>query len=217
MARNQFREISQVRRYARTLVRWYETSFPSSPPTVEDCVRIRPVLFFLSALLLLSSISAFAQPPRRRTIQASTPVGNDAKAVAIGITTLSENYGVGVGVEGDLLVPLSTSQSLTFGGVVDGSFNKFSGFYEATALGGVRIISNASRLFRPFGQFLVGVEYCNICGSTDLSLEPGGGLDLKLSGSNISVRAEAGYRITRADIRTYKEFHFFGGIAFALR
>jgi len=185
--------------------------------TVEDCVRIRAVAFFVSALLLVSSISAFAQPPRRRATQAATPVGKDAKEVAVGLSTLTENYGTGVGAEGDLLFPLSTSRSMTFGGVVDGSFNKFSGFYEVTALGGVRIISNASRSIRPFGQFLVGVEHCNICGSTDPSFEPGGGLDLKLAGSNVSLRAEVGYRITPSDIRTYKEFHFFGGVAFALR
>lgn len=181
-------------------------------------MRIRPVAFFLSGLLFLVSISAFAQPPRRRVTPPSAPPASDAKEVAVGITTLTENYGTGVGAEGDFLFPLSTSRTMTFGGVVDGSFNKFSGFYEATVLGGVRIISNGHGSIRPFGQFLVGVEHCNICGSTDPSFEPGGGLDLKLgNGSSVSIRAEVGYRITPSDIRTYKEFHFFGGIAFALR
>ena len=180
-------------------------------------MRIRPVAILVSALLLVTAASAFAQPPRRRPTQAPTPVGSDSKEVAIGITTLSENYGTGVGAEGDLLFPFSTGRSATIGGVVDGSFNKFSGFYELTVLGGVRIIGNASRLIHPFGQFLVGVEHCNICGSTDPSFEPGGGLDLRLGGSNTKIRLEAGYRITPSDIRTYKEFHFFGGVAFALK
>lgn len=181
-------------------------------------MRIRPVAMFVSALLLLSAISAFAQPPGRRPIQASTPVGNDARVVAVGLTTLTEDYGTGVGAEGDVLFPLSTSRSMTFGGVVNGSFNKFSGFYEATVLGGVRIIGNASRSIRPFGQFLVGVEYCSICASADPSFEPGGGLNVRLGrGSNTSIRAEAGYRITPSDIRTYKEFHLFAGVAFSLR
>ena len=180
-------------------------------------MRIRPVAIFLFALLLFTAVSAFAQPPRRRTPQAPTPIGNDAKEVAIGFTTLTENYGTGVGAEGDLLFPFSNSRTTTFGGVVDGNFNKFSGFYELSVLGGVRIIGTASRSIHPFGQFLVGVEHCNICASTDPSFEPGGGLDLRLSGSNTKIRLEAGYRITPSDIRTYKEFHFFGGIAFALR
>lgn len=180
-------------------------------------MRIRPIAFFFSGLLLLVSVSAFAQPSKRRVTPSSPPPGNDAREVAVGITTLTENYGTGVGAEGDFLFPLSTSPTMTFGGVVDGSFNKFSGFYEATVLGGVRIISNGHGSVRPFGQFLVGVEHCNICAATDPSFEPGGGVDLKLSRSNVSIRAEVGYRITPSDIRTYKEFHFFGGVAFALR
>ena len=180
-------------------------------------MRIRPVALFVSTLFLFISVSSFAQTPRRRTPQAPVRAGNDATEVAIGVTTLTENYGTGVGVEGDVMFPLSTSRSMTLGGVVDGSFNKFSGFYEASVLGGVRIIANARGSIRPFGQFLAGIEHCNICASNDPSFEPGGGVDLKLSRSNVSIRAEVGYRVTPSDIRTYKEFHFFGGIAFGLR
>jgi hypothetical protein len=139
----------------------------------------------------------------------------DSGTIGLGLTALHENYGTGKGGEIDLQVAgFKADSRLGMGLVIDGSFNLFDGFTETTMMGGVRFALRSNARIRPFGQLLVGVEHCDACKTTDPTIEPAVGVDVALSRSGrLSVRGEAGYRVTPSDGRTFKETHVLVGIS----
>jgi hypothetical protein len=143
-----------------------------------------------------------------RTIHINEP--SRRPGISFSWTRLHESYGQGSGLEIDLL--LKTIKQL--GIVIDGSFNNFDGFSEAALLGGVRKTLRTKAAISPFAQLLAGFERCGACGTTDPSVEPSAGVDLAISHSHtVSLRIGAGYRITPAEARTFKETHVFVGLS----
>ena len=72
-------------------------------------------------------------------------------------------------------------------------------------------------MVRPFGKFMVGLQYCHECKTTDPTFEPAAGVDVAIGSSRrVAIRGLIGYRITPSELRTFKETHVQIGLTVAL-
>lgn len=161
-----------------------------------------------AVLVVFAGSNAVPAAAQTRTIRVTEP--SRRPGVSFGWTALREDYGTGRGAEIDLLFP----DVRHLGVVVDGSFNNFDGFSEATLMGGVRRALRGESALSVFAQVLAGFERCGACATTDPTVEPAVGLDLAISRSHVAaLRITAGYRITPSEVRTFKETHVFVGLS----
>jgi len=79
-------------------------------------------------------------------------------------------------------------------------FNHFEGATVSSVMGGVRLrFPNASPTVLPFAQVIVGLYHC--CGINDFAIQPGGGVDFKVSPDyRIRVQVDLRHVFDRFDV-----------------
>ena len=77
------------------------------------------------------------------------------------------------------------------GPVGEVGFNHFDRGTIVSAMGGLRIRSNVDRHILPFGQVILGLYHCGVCGINDFSLQGGGGVDFAASDNAFRIRTRS--------------------------
>ncbi len=103
--------------------------------------------------------------------------------------------------------PLSKS---AFGIVADFGSGWFDGEWVKTLGGGVRLTGTSNAKAMPFGQFLVGGEFC--CDNSAFMLQFGGGVDIGLS-AKMNVRLQYDYRRAMYEGVSFNNNRFTFGIS----
>lgn len=96
------------------------------------------------------------------------------------------------------------------GPVGEVGFNHFDGGTVVSAMGGLRIRTNVDRRVLPFGQVLVGLYHCGVCGINDLAIQGGGGVDFGRRDNAFRIRAEIDVR------HVFDSFADFNAVRFSL-
>jgi hypothetical protein len=165
------------------------------------------------AALLLTLCAARPAAAQQANPGADT---NRATITLAGSLLHEGEYGSGWG--GDVEVSGARTWSpLRMGWVAEGGLNAFDGFSEFTLMGGVRFGPRFGGAVRPFGKFMVGLQYCKECKTTDPTFEPAAGVDVAIGSSRrVAIRGLIGYRITPSERRAFKEAHVQIGLTIAL-
>lgn len=111
---------------------------------------------------------------------------------------------VAVGNPANPIVVLADAQ-------VDVTFDE--GGTGKNVLGGAMFVFPGNQRLTPFGEGLVGFQFC--CGETDLQFHVGGGVDIDIQ-KPYWVRASVGFRRIRFDGGSLGETFFTGGIVIPL-
>ena len=88
--------------------------------------------------------------------------------------------------------------------------NHFDGGNVVSALGGLRLRSNVDRLILPFVQVAAGLDHCGVCGTNDLAIQGGGGVDFGRRDNKFRIRAQVDFR------RVFDNPVDFNGVRFSL-
>jgi hypothetical protein len=88
--------------------------------------------------------------------------------------------------------------------------NHFDGGNVVSALGGLRVRSNVDRLILPFVQVVAGLYHCGVCGTNDLAIQAGGGVDFGRRDNEFRIRAQIDFR------RVFESPVAFSGVRFSL-
>jgi hypothetical protein len=80
------------------------------------------------------------------------------------------------------------------GPVGEVGFNHFAGGTVLSAMGGLRIRSNVDRRILPFGQVVLGLYHCGVCGINDFAIQGGGGIDFGTEDNAFRIRTQLDVR-----------------------
>jgi opacity protein-like surface antigen len=108
-----------------------------------------------------------------------------------GLTILNDSESTGVGFMVDLAKNIKPLGKSAFGIVADFGLSGQDGYNITTVGGGVRFTHTVNTKVMPFGQFLVGGEFC--CDESAFQYSVGGGVDIGLI-SNLNLRLQYDYR-----------------------
>jgi len=76
------------------------------------------------------------------------------------------------------------------GPVGEVGFNHFDGGTIVSVMGGVRVRANTDYFVLPYGQVTVGLYHCGVCDVNDFALQGGGGVDFRVSSSDVRIRVQ---------------------------
>jgi hypothetical protein len=146
---------------------------------------------------------------------ASAQAAADRTVLGVGVSILYDNEDASAnGGVVDVVYHFPANGPIAVGAVGDFALHRYSdglvSLNVTSYLGGVRFTSFASGRVRPFGQFLAGFERC--CGSADLALQPGGGIDLVVTDA-LNLRAQVDFRRVRFEGESFNETRFTFGIS----
>ena len=136
-----------------------------------------------TSLVELAFVLAIAAPA---AAQGSTPASN-RPLLGAGLSFLTGGGETGTGFAVDVAFPFMGMSGTSLSGVGDFGYHRFDGYSTMTFMPGVRITATNNSRFQPFGQFLIGGIHFGIsdcvedCTETDLTLTPGGGIDIRLN------------------------------------
>ena len=102
------------------------------------------------------------------------------------------------------------------GPVGEVGFNRFNGGTVVSAMGGLRIRANVYKRILPFAQVILGVYHCGVCGSNNLAVQRGGGVDFGRSDNKVRVRAQVDVRRVLDGVFGFNAVRFSVGIVLPL-
>jgi opacity protein-like surface antigen len=179
--------------------------------------RLVIALSVLAVLILALPSTALAQgaPASKGDVAISYSILHDSD--------LEETFGVGWLVSG----AGHLNKVFSVVGEVGGNYKTIAVFGTDvhlsvhSFLGGLRLRNEHSAKAVPFAQVLTGVSRASAGAlgesnsSSAFTIQPGAGVDIQLR-SNVSLRAQADFRIIRSEGETSNEFRAAAGVAFRL-
>jgi hypothetical protein len=147
---------------------------------MEVFVRIRTLT---TSLVGLALVVAMAAPAAAQGSPVST-----RPLLGAGVSILTDGSETGTAFAVDIAFPFMGMSGAALSGVADFGYHNFEGYSLLTYMPGARVTVTRSSRFQPFGQFLIGASHFSTsdcegegCSETDLTLAPGGGIDVRIN------------------------------------
>ena len=102
------------------------------------------------------------------------------------------------------------------GPVAEFGFNHFEGGTVASVMGGVRVRANTNRYVLPYGEVILGLYHCGVCGINDFALQGGGGVDFRTASPNVRIRVQFDVRHVFDEVSGFNAERLSAGIVLPL-
>lgn len=166
---------------------------------------VRASVLLCAVLAVAAGSPAVAQTTKKPATSTVSQDQDDSKLFGIGFATLQDHGEGSKGLQADLRVlnlrPTKWGNLSLVGAL---GLDHYQGTNFPSFMGGLRITRITSKI-KPYGQILLGGQYCAYCGSfpnfgghTYIAIEPDIGLDYPVN-PKINFRAAIGLRILTDD------------------